>query len=472
MTAFMASIETPAGNEQETLEFMTIEDPSDGSMVGSLPCATPSQAWDTVARAREALDPWRRRSPADRGQLLAKAAEVLTTRGEELALLNHRETGRPVPEARASIAAAAGTLRQYAELGPLHRGHQLRGSYGSIDFTTAEPRGVAVLLTPWNDPVAVAAGLIGAALATGNTAIHKPSERCPHLGRLLGELLGPVFPPNVLSTVSGGPATGVALTGHPDVDVVAHVGSTASGKAISRKAAAMGAHVIRENGGKDALLVDAGVDVAWAADQAALGAFANSGQICTSVERIYLDRSIAEPFLHELTLRARHLNETGAVAPLVDRRLRSRVAAQVEAAIASGATCLEGGRVPDGPGAWYPATVLSGCSPALAGMREETIGPVAPVMVVDDFPSALACANGGRYGLAATVLTPDLAHAQLAIAELTVGTVKVNAVFGGAPGGAAQPRRDSGAGFGYGPELLDEFSLVKVVHMAGGGAGR
>jgi acyl-CoA reductase-like NAD-dependent aldehyde dehydrogenase len=134
-------------------------------------------------------------------------------------------------------------------------------------------------------------------------------------------------------------------------------------------------------------------------------------------------------------------------------------------AIAAGAEPLTGAVVPDGPGARYPATVLSDCTPDMAVMTDETFGPVAPVMVVRDFAEGLAAAASGRYGLAATVLTADMAHAQEAYRTLPVGTVKVNAVFGGAPGGAAQPRGASGTGFGYGPELLDELTTTKVVHL-------
>ncbi|WP_034239442.1 aldehyde dehydrogenase family protein, partial [Saccharomonospora iraqiensis] len=132
---------------------------------------------------------------------------------------------------------------------------------------------------------------------------------------------------------------------------------------------------------------------------------------------------------------------------------------------AAGARVCAGGAVPDGPGAGYPATVLADCTDDLRIMREETFGPVAPVRVVDDFDHGLALARDDRHGLAATVLTRSFAHAQRACRELPVGSVKVNAVFGGAPGGAAHPRGASGQGFGYGPELLDEMTVTKVVHL-------
>ena len=179
-----------------------------------------------------------------------------------------------------------------------------------------------------------------------------------------------------------------------------------------------------------------------------------------------MHRAIAGPFCAALESQARRRNLDGHLAPLVDVRMRETVHRQVAEALESGARAVEGGSIPGGPGAFYPATVLLDCTADMDIMAEETFGPVAPVQVVDSFDEGLRLAAGGRYGLAATVLTGRIAHAQQAIAALPVGTVKINEVFGGAPGGAAQPRGESGHGFGYGPELLDEFTRVKVVHLA------
>jgi succinate-semialdehyde dehydrogenase/glutarate-semialdehyde dehydrogenase len=150
---------------------------------------------------------------------------------------------------------------------------------------------------------------------------------------------------------------------------------------------------------------------------------------------------------------------------LVDERQLAVVSEQVDAAIAAGADCRTGGRRLDRPGVYYPATVLTGCTPQMAVMSEETFGPVAAVQVVNDFDEALRLADGTDYGLAATVLTPDLARALRAADDLDVGTVKVNAVFGGAPGGSADPRRGSGSGPGFGPALIGEFTALKAVHL-------
>lgn len=391
--------------------------------------------------------------------LHAAAAEV-RDRADELAARNEQETGRPAADAREGVLAGAGTLVQYAELGPVHRGRSLLGGWSATDLMVPEPRGVVVALTPWNDPVAVACGLLGAALATGNVVIHKPSERSPGTGALLDEILRNHLPEDVLITVPGDGKVGAELVAQPGIDVVAHVGSTATGRGIARSVQP-GVKVLLENGGNDPLLIDQDVDPEWAASQAVTGAFANCGQVCVSVERIYVHQDIANPFLDALTAQAKQQT----LPPLVDRRQRDHVHSHVTDAVSRGAELLTGGEIPGGPGSYYPATVLSGCTPEMRVMTEETFGPVAPVMVVASFEEGLEQAMSGEYGLAATVLTSSMEHAQQAWRELPAGTVKINAVFGGAPGGAAQPRGTSGTGFGYGPELLDEMTVTKAVHI-------
>ncbi len=438
-----------------------IDSPTDGSLVGRIAMATREDVAAAVGRARSAFPSWAGTPAESRAQALRDAADALAERADDLATVNEAETGRPATEAREGVLAGVSTLRQYAELGPVHRGRALAGRPSATDLMVPEPRGVVVALTPWNDPVAVACGWIGAALATGNTVVAKPSERCPHTGALFGEVLRPFFPEGVLQHLVGDGTVGSWLAEHPDVDVIAHVGSTATGRSLAAAAATTGAKVLLENGGNDPLIVDADVDPVWAAEQAALGAFANSGQICVAVERIFVHRDVAEAFVEALTAAA----DRRGLLPLVDTRHRDAVHEHVTDAVAAGARLRAGGAVPDGPGSLYPATVLTDCDPAMRVLREETFGPVAPVCVVDDFAEALARACDDIYGLAATVLTRSMEHAQQAWRSLPVGTVKVNAVFGGAPGGAAHPRRASGHGYGYGPELLDELTATKVVHL-------
>jgi succinate-semialdehyde dehydrogenase / glutarate-semialdehyde dehydrogenase len=443
---------------------LTINDPRTGDPVTRVPIADAAACAAAVARARAAAPGWARTAPAERAAALAAAARSVRDATAELADLNERETGKTAGDAAGGVEAGAGTLNQYAELGPLHRGRTLQGGWAAADLMVPQPRGVVAVLTPWNDPVAVAAGLLGAALVTGNTVVHKPSERCPATGRRFAELLAAHLPDGVLEILDGDGVAGARLAADHDVDVVAHVGSSVTGRAIARACADRGAKALLENGGNDPLIVDHGVDPGWAAEQAALGAFANAGQICVAIERIYVIDSLAQAFTAALTEQAASWPER--IGPLVDERQREQVHRHVSDAVKHGARVLAGGSPRPGPGTFYPPTVLTDCTPDMLVFTEETFGPVAPVRAVPDFATALAEAADDRYGLSATVLTPDMGHAQEAWRSLPVGTVKINAVFGGAPGGAAQPRRASGSGFGYGPELLDEMTTTKVVHWS------
>jgi len=443
---------------------LTVQDPRTGDTVVRVPIADASACDNAVARARAAFADWARTSPAERAAAVAAAAEDVRAAADELAALNERESGKRREDALGGVTAGAGTLTQYAELGPLHGGRSLQGDWAATDLMIPEPRGVVAVLTPWNDPVAVAAGLLGAALVTGNTVVHKPSERCPATGRRFAELLAAKLPDGVLEILDGDATVGARLAASEHVAVVAHVGSSATGRAIARACVERGAKALLENGGNDALIVDAGVDPRWAAEEAALGAFANAGQICVSVERVFVAESAAGAFVDELVTEARAWSDR--IGPMVDERQREQVHRHVTDAVKSGAQVLVGGAPRPGAGTFYPPTVLTDCTPDMLVMREETFGPIAPVRVVPDFDTALAEAADDRYGLAATVLTPDMGHAQAAWRALPVGTVKINAVFGGAPGGASEPRRASGSGFGFGRELLDEMTAMKVVHWS------
>jgi succinate-semialdehyde dehydrogenase/glutarate-semialdehyde dehydrogenase len=432
--------------------------------------ATVAEVRRVVEAAHRAGDAWRHTAPAERAAALRRAADRVRTSADELGELLCATTGRLLRDAVASAGVVADQLEEAAVQGLANRGRTLCGLPGQHDWTRSEPYGVVAVLTPWNDPYPAAGGLLAAALVTGNTVVHKPSERSTEPGLALGRLIACELPAGVLGLVAGGPVVGEQLVRDDRVRVVTHIGSSATGAGVAQLCGERGAKAVLENGGKDPLLVDAGVDPRWAAQQAALGAFANAGQLCTSVERIYVHRSVADRFVEELVGAASaltggdpRLDSTG-MCRLVDTAQLAVVAGQVATAVAAGARCLTGGRVAEGDPLWFEPTVLTDCRPDMDVMREETFGPVAPVMVVDSWEEALAHSGDSRYGLAATVLTPDTDHALEAIESLDVGTVKVNAVFGGAPGGSADPRRASGQGCGYGPELLTELTVLKAVH--------
>jgi succinate-semialdehyde dehydrogenase/glutarate-semialdehyde dehydrogenase len=453
---------------------LVVLNPADSTEVSRVPEATEADVAAAVKSARAAAGRWAGTPVTTRGAALHRTADLIEGSLDALAAAQTAEMGRPIGGSRGGVEAGVATLRQYAELGPVHRGRALAGAPDAIDLMAVQPRGVVATLTPWNDPVAVSCGLLGAALVAGNTVVYKPSERSAACGWLLAQLFAEHLPEGVLSLLTGGPRVGRALAAQ-EVDVVAHVGATATGRSIAAACARTGAKAVLENGGSDALIVDDGVDPEWAAEQAATGAFTNSGQLCVAVERIYLLRAGADNFLNALVRRAQArrvgpgLDPQTELGPLVDRRHRDHVDAQVRAAVADGARVLTGGGVPAGPGAFYPPTVLADCTDQMAVMWEETFGPVAPVLIVDSFDEALSRAARSPYGLSATVLTGSMRNAQRAWRDLPVGTVKINNVFGGAPGGAAHPRAGSGEGFGYGPELLDELTATKVVHISAPG---
>ena len=448
-----------------------VVDPAHGSVLGRVNEAGEEGAAAAVEAAAAAQRAWARTPPAGRGEALRAAAAALRARAHDVAQLQSRENGRPLAESVGGVMAGAGTLEEYAAMATMPRGRTLAGAWDATDFAAPEPRGVTAALVPWNDPIAIACGPVGACLAAGNAIVVKPSEKTPLSTMLLAEVLAPHLPDDVLSVVTGGPETGRALIARPEVRLVLHTGSVATGREV---AAACGRRLVKavlELGGKDPLIVDEDVDPDWAAGQAATGAFANAGQVCTSVERIYVHRAVAGAFIAALAGRAEALragdplDPSTTLGPLIDQGQREVVEDHVGEAVALGAQVVTGGARLDGDGFFHAPTVLTGVGDRMRVMRDETFGPVAAVQTVDTFDDALRLANEGDHGLAATVLTRSQANAQRAWRELQVGTVKINAVWGGAPGGSAEPRRGSGLGLGYGPGLLREVSAQKVVHM-------
>jgi acyl-CoA reductase-like NAD-dependent aldehyde dehydrogenase len=449
----------------------TRPDPSGNGAVTEIRFSTEEDVTRVVDLAARQRFSWRATPPGDRATYLRAAAAAVRADADLLGDLLARTTGHLRRAARASARVAADLLDEAAVSGLLDAGRSLAGAPGGVDTVRREPRGVVGILTPWNDPYPAAAGLFAAALITGNTVVHKPSERSAVAGWELARRIAAALPPGVVGVLAGGPEIGAAIAADPRVDVVAHIGSTATGRSIAAVVGGRGGRIVLENGGKDALLVDAGVDPAWAAAQIATGAFTNAGQLCTSVERVYLHADVAAAVTAELVARAEAMvvgdpsDPATELGPLVDERQLEVVARHVDDALAAGARCLTGGRRLDRPGVFYPPTVLTGCTEEMDVMTEETFGPVVPLAVVADFEEGLRRAGSGRYGLAATVLTPSMEHALRAADELEVGTVKVNAVFGGAPGGSADPRRASGHGPGFGPALIGEFTALKTVHL-------
>jgi acyl-CoA reductase-like NAD-dependent aldehyde dehydrogenase len=298
----MSTLEAPHRSATHQLDVL---DPATGDVVGAIPAGSAEAADRAVRRARVAQPDWARTAPAERAAILKAGARRLRERARDLAELQTQEGGKPLADSLGGVEAGIGAIEQYAELGPLHRGRSLQGAWETTDLMVHEPRGVVALLVPWNDPVAIACGQIAAALVAGNTVVYKPSEKTPLSAALLVELLD--VPGDALVLLQGDGRAGRPLAAHERVALVVHTGSVQTGREVAEACAGRLGKALLELGGKDPLIVDAGVDPEWAADQAALGAFANAGQICTAVERIYVHQDVAEPFVAALTRRAREL---------------------------------------------------------------------------------------------------------------------------------------------------------------------
>ncbi|HZY57053.1 MAG TPA: aldehyde dehydrogenase family protein, partial [Rubrobacteraceae bacterium] len=403
----IGNAEVPSTSEER----IEILNPATCDRIGFIPAGTPVDASEAVKAAREAKTGWSRLPAAERAEFVKVAARRMREYARELAGLVTLENGKPLDDALGAVEAGIGTLEQYAELGSLHRGKSLQGNYMATDVMVHEPYGVAAVVVPWNDPIAIACGYLGAALVTGNTVVYKPSEKTPLSAVQLVEMFE--LPDGVLNLLLGDARAGRPLVAHNDVDLVLFTGSVETGREILEVAGRQLKKAVVELGGKDPMIVDAGVDPAWAAAEAATGSFANTGQICTSIERIYIHESVADEFLRELVARAKALRvgdgtepET-EMGPLIDEGQRENVHRHVTQAAEAGAKLLCGGQVPEGPGFFYPPTVLSGVRSGMAVVEEETFGPVAAIEVVASFDEALKKANDTAYGLAAVVLTPD-----------------------------------------------------------------
>src|SRR5918998_3104693 len=299
-TSHLIGGEKKPSTSEEGIEVLN---PATGEQVGFVPAGTPEDAAAAVAAAREALPGWSRLPAEERAGLVRAATRKMRDHAEELAQLVTLENGKPFADALGGVEASMGTLEQYAELGPLHRGKSLQGNYRASDAMVYEPYGVAAVVVPWNDPIAIACGYLGAALVTGNTVVYKPSEKTPLSAVWLAAMFD-TLPDGVLNLLLGDVRAGRPLVAREDVDLVLFTGSVETGRGILEAAGRQLKKAVVELGGKDPMIVHEGVDPAWAAGEAATGSFANAGQICTSVERIYVHEAVAEEFLRELTARA------------------------------------------------------------------------------------------------------------------------------------------------------------------------
>lgn len=442
-------------------------DPSTGMATGDFPVAD-SDVVDRAVRAAAAAAPgWWALGWEERGRLLLEAADRIAAAASDLAALESREMGKPVAMAREDIEGSIEVVRDSARAAE---------SFFTADRAAGglrrHPYGVAALITPWNYPICQVTDFLGSILAAGNTVVVKPSEKAPLAVAALGPLLE-CLPPGVVSIVLGDGTAGAALVEHPLVGLVHFTGSVATGRKVGASAGARLVPCFLELGGKDALVVDRDVDVTAAAEIAAEGGWVNTGQLCTSVERVYVHTDVAEEFLFELTRRAADWrvgagsDPESRMGPLVDAAQRDHVHRQVSQARLAGADVIVGGEPLPGPGFFYPPTVVVGAPDDSSLMTEETFGPVIAVRVVESFEEGVRLANTGAYGLTAAALTNDPDHIEIA-AGLDAGAVTINGGGDGPQDAPFEPARDSGLGrVRFGPGALDSFTRPYVVSIGG-----
>jgi acyl-CoA reductase-like NAD-dependent aldehyde dehydrogenase len=327
-------------------------------------------------------------------------------------------------------------------------------------------------ITPWNFPVGLASWKIAPALRAGNTMVLKPSPFTPMSTVLMGEVLAQAFPPGVLNVVTGGDVLGAWMTSHPVPRKVSFTGSVATGKHVAQAAALDLKRVTLELGGNDAAIVLDGTNPSNVADAIFGGAFANCGQICSAIKRVYVHRSIVNELTDELAALAGAIvvgdgmNPATQMGPINNAPQFKRVRLLLEGALEAGATALAGGAPLDRPGYFMAPTVLGNVHEGLAVVDEEQFGPVIPVMAYDDVDEAVQRANGTRFGLSGSVWSDDPERAGAVATRLECGTAWVNCHLAVAPELPFGGLKWSGIGVENGPWGLDEFTDIQVLHMA------
>ena len=426
-----------------------------------------------VVAANKAFGVWRRMTAVSRGELLHEVADRLKARTEEIARLLTMEGGKPLRENLDEVGWCVACFRYYAELGRNSRGRVIPSIESTqLSMVLKEPYGVVVCIVPYNYPLLLMVWKVAPALAAGNTVIIKPSSITP-LATLALSACFEVLPPGTVNIVTGsGEAIGHALVTHPDTHVVAFTGSAGTGRKIACLCAERFKKVTLELGGKDPFVVCEDSDVEVAARAVAWAACLNAGQVCTSSERIYVQRTIADRFLEALvnfmgTLRiGPGIEPSTDIGPLARDRYRRNVEEHVEEARKRGAVVLTGGKRPAGfqKGYYYEPTVLANVTSSMRVMTEETFGPVAPVMVYDDFDEAIRLAQGTQYGLGAVLFTRDALKAKTFFEEVKAGTIWINDPLTDNDAGPFGGMKMSGLGRELGLEGLEEFMETKHVH--------
>jgi acyl-CoA reductase-like NAD-dependent aldehyde dehydrogenase len=452
-------------------DVLRVLEPATGGVLATIPAASVADTDAAVARARAAFPAWRAVAPSDRARVLRRIADAVRGALEELAVLEARNAGKPIGDARGEMEMVAAVFDYYAGAPERLLGDSIPVSGGQA-FTVREPLGVVGLIVPWNFPLTIAAWKLGPALAAGNTVVLKPAELTPLTALRFASLaLEAGLPEGVLNVVAGpGSTCGAHLVAHPDVAKIAFTGSTAVGRGIARTAADTLKRVTLELGGKSPNIVFGDADLSAAAAAAPSAVFGNAGQDCCARSRILVQSSVLDEFVALLdaavgSIRVGDpLDPETEMGPLISAAHRSRVAAFLDEDGAPPVAIR--GVAPDDDGFWFAPAVLCPVSPEARAAREEIFGPVAVVIGFDSEEEAVALAIDTIYGLSGSVWSGDGGRALRVARALDAGvlsinsntSVRVSTPFGGF--------KQSGYGRELGPHALDAYTEEKSIFFA------
>jgi acyl-CoA reductase-like NAD-dependent aldehyde dehydrogenase len=468
-----------AAAEPQAKELISF-DPATGEEVGRVPLATAEEVREAVKRARLAQGAWAEESYGARSRIIMRARRIVLDELDEIALLISRETGKPILEAISMELTPTLDLMQFfaRRTKRLLRAEKINiGQYGLMGRTSRivyKPLGTVGIISPWNFPWAIPLGEVVMALMAGNSVVLKPSELTPLTGLKIADVFRRAgLAEGLLQVITGDGATGAALV-EAGVDKIMFTGSVATGKRVAQAAAATLTPVVLELGGKDPMIVLEDADIETAANAAVWGAFSNSGQACASVERCYVHEKVAAKFIESVVEKTRSLkqsfgtNDDTDIGSMSSERQVAIVEEHVADAVEHGASVLTGGkRAAQLSGSFYEPTVLAEVDHTMTIMREETFGPVLPVMTFKVEDEAVRLANDSNFGLTASVWTRDSRRGRRIAERLEAGTVMVNEVL--YTHGIAQTpwggQKQSGLGRTHGRLGLLELVAPQHVHV-------
>ncbi len=466
------------GTERPAADGRTFErrDPVTGAVASRAAAATLADVQDAAEAASAAFPSWAATGPGERRRLLARAADLLEAREEEFIRAMLAETGATPMWARFNVHLAAGVLRESASLTTQITGEVIPSDKpGILSLAVRQPAGVVLGIAPWNAPVILAVRAIATPLACGNTVILRASELCPATHHLIGRVLNDAgFPAGVVTVLSNAPTDAPAvvetLIAHPAVQRVNFTGSTTVGRIIAKLAAEHLKPVLLELGGKAPLIVLDDADLDQAVDAAAFGAFMNQGQICMSTDRFIVDETVADAFVAKLAAKAASLpagdpRHPVVLGSLIDPSAADRMEQLIADAVDKGAVVAAGGRR---TGSVVAATILDHVRPDMLVYREESFGPVKPVIRARSTEDAIRIANDSPYGLSAAVFGRDILRAMAVSRRLETGICHING-----PTVADEPQMPFGgvkaSGYGRfgGKAAIDAFTTLRWITIEG-----